>query len=230
MTPSMGIRMTQDPISLLKGRMAEALVEAVFKRAKYTVARVGRETQMPALVRSGRTEFMPDFMVWRALDGPSLGHHSYRLVAIEVKYRADLGDYLCRDSPSRSAEVAQQWPELYEILVTDRPEVGRSCFQAIHVSEVPAGTVPITLDLHQVSGLDIYRRTVEEYEGLVREIFPILGSRQGLGQACVDPKRKPLARMLGRNEGRGHRLTRPARDPHRYRPSVVSEHRPGASE
>ena len=29
MTPSMGIRMTQDPISLLKGRMAEALVEAV---------------------------------------------------------------------------------------------------------------------------------------------------------------------------------------------------------
>ena len=41
-------------ISLLKGRMAEALVEAVFKRAKYTVARVGRETQMPALVRTGR--------------------------------------------------------------------------------------------------------------------------------------------------------------------------------
>jgi hypothetical protein len=173
---------------------------------------------------------MPDFMVWRALDGPSLGHHSYRLVAIEVKYRADLADYLCRDSPSRSAEVAQQWPELYEILVTDRPEVGRSCFQAIHVSEVPAGTVPITLDLHQVSGLDIYRRTVEEYEGLVREIFPILGSRQGSGQGCVEPERKPLARMLGRNECRGHRLTRPARDPHRYRPSVVSEHRPGASE
>jgi len=226
MTPSITI----DPISLLKGRMAEALVEAVFKRAKYTVARVGRETQMPALVRGCRAEFMPDFMVWRALDGPSLGHHSYRLVAIEVKYRADLADYLCRDSPSRSAEVAQQWPELYEILVTDRPEIGRSCFQAIHVSEVPAGTVPITLDLHQVSGLDIYRRTVEEYEGLVREIFPILGSRQGSGQACVEPERKPLARMLGRNEGRGHRLTRPARDPHRYRPSVVSEHRPGASE
>lgn len=222
--------MTIDPISLLKGRMAEALVEAVFKRARYTVARVGRETQMPALVRSGRTEFMPDFVVWRALDGPSLGHHSYHLVAIEVKYRADLADYLCRDSPSRSAEVAQQWPELYEILVTDRPEGGRSCFQVIQVSALQAGTMPVTLDLHQVSGLDIFRRTVEEYEGLVREIFPILGSRQGSGQVCVEPERKPLARMLGRNEGRGHRLSRPARDPHRYRPSVVSEHRPGASE
>jgi len=64
MTPSMSM----GPISLLKGRMAEALVEAVFKRAKYTVARVGRETQIPALVRTGRTEFMPDFVVWRALD------------------------------------------------------------------------------------------------------------------------------------------------------------------
>jgi len=226
--------MTIDPISLLKGRMAEALVEAVFKRARYTVARVGRETQMPALVRSGRTEFIPDFMVWRALEGPSLGHHSYRLVAIEVKYRADLEDYLCRDSPSRSAEVAQQWPELYEILVTDRPEGGRSCFQAIQVSALQAGTMPVTLDLHQVSGLDIFRRTVEEYEGLVREIFPILGShqgaRQGSGHARVEPERKPGARMPGRNEGRGHRLSRPARDPHRYRPSVVSEHRPGASE
>lgn len=216
MTPAITI----DPIGLLKGRMAEALVEAVFKRAKYTVARVGRETQMPALVRGGRTEFVPDFMVWRALD--------YGLVALEVKYRADLDDYLRRDSPSRSAEVARQWPELYEVLVTDRPAAGRSCFQAIHVSVLSAGTAPITLDLHLVPGLDIFRRTVEEYEGLVREIFPVLGSRPGAAQVRVEPDRRPGAWMPGR--GRGHRLTRPARDPHRYRPSVVREHRPGASE
>jgi len=222
--------MTIDPITLLKGRMAEALVEAVFKRARYTVARVGRETQVPALVRSGGTEFVPDFMVWRALDGPSLGQRSCRLVALEVKYRADLDDYLCRDSPSRSAEVAQQWPELYEILVTDRPERGRSCFQAIHVSVLPAGTAPLTVDLHLVPGLDIFRRTVEEYEGLVREIFPILGSRPGGDQARVEPPRKPWAWMAGRSERHGHRRTRPARGPHRYRPSLVSEQRPGASE
>ena len=48
-----------DSIAILKGRMAETLVEAVFKRAGYTVAWVGRETQMPALVRTGRAEFMP---------------------------------------------------------------------------------------------------------------------------------------------------------------------------
>jgi hypothetical protein len=222
--------MSMDPISLLKGRMAEALVEAVFKRAKYTVARVGRETQMPALVRSGRGEFMPDFVVWRALDEPSLGHHSYRLLAIEVKYRGDLEDYLRRDSPSRSAEVAQQWPELYEIIVTDRPQSGRSCFQAVHVSALPAGTTPVTLDLHLVPGLDIYRRTVEEYEGLVREIFPIFGSRQGSPDPRAEQARKPGPWMAGRSEGRGHRRARSAGEPHRYRPSMVSEHRPGVSE
>jgi hypothetical protein len=219
-----------DPIRLLKGRMAEALVEAVVKRAKYTVARVGRETQMPALVRGGRAEFMPDFVVWRALDEPSLGHHSYRLLAIEVKYRADLEDYLRRDSPSRSAEVAQQWPELYEIIVTDRPQSGRSCFQAVHLSTLPADVTPVTLDLDRVPGLDIYRRTVEEYEGLVREIFPIFGSHRGSPDARAERERKPGARMAGRSEGRGHRRVRSVGDSHRYRPSVVSEHRPGVSE
>jgi hypothetical protein len=226
-----------DQINHLKGRMAEALVEGIFKRAGYTVARVGRETQMPSLMRTGPAEFMPDFVVWRALDEPSLGHHSYRLLAIEVKYRADLEDYLRRDSPSRAPEVAQQWPELYEIVVTDRPEVGRSCFQAVHVSGLPQGVLPVTLDLHQVAGLDIYRRTVEEYEGLVREIFPILGSRSGAARSggshgeSGDWLRKPGARMPGRVEGRGHRRPRPAGDPQGYRPSAPpQEHRHGVSE
>lgn len=214
-----------DQINLLKGRMAEALVEGIFKRARYTVARVGRETQVPALMRTGRTEFMPDFVVWRALDAPSLGHHSYRLVAIEVKYRADLADYLRRDSPSRSAAVAQQWPELYELIVTDRPEPGRSCFQAIHVSAGQEGAPPVTLDLHLVPGLDIYRQTLEEYEGLVRQIFPILGSARG---DDGERSRKPLARMAGRGPARDHR--RGAGDHRGYRPSASHEHRHGASE
>ena len=154
-----------DQIDLLKGRMAEALVEGIFKRARYTVARVGRETQMPALTRTGPAQFMPDFVVWRALDEPSLGHHSYRLLAIEVKYRRALSEYLRRDSLARSPEAAQQWPELYEVIVTDRPAVGRSCFQAVHVSARSEGAPPASLDLHLVPGLDIYRRTVEEYEG-----------------------------------------------------------------
>ena len=220
-----------DQINLLKGRMAEALVEGIFKRALYTVARVGRETQMPSLMRSGRAEFMPDFVVWRALDEPSLGHHSYRLLAIEVKYRADLADYLRRDSLSRSPEIAQQWPELYQIIVTDRPEVGRSCFQAVHVSALPQGMRPVTLDLHLAPGLGVYRRTVEEYEGLVREIFPILGSRSGSAPSRVSDRRKPPAGMHARGEGHDRRRARPAGDPRGYRPSAPpQEHRHGVNE
>jgi hypothetical protein len=216
-----------DPIAMLKGRMAEALVEAVFKRAGYTVARVGRETSMPALVRTGRAEFMPDFVVWRALDEPSLGHHSYRLVAIEVKYRADREGYLRQDSPPRTADVAQQWPELYEIIVTDRPASGQSCFQVIHVSQLARGTTPKPQDLYKVPGLDIYRKTVEEYEGLVREIFPILGSRD----VPDEEPRKPGAWMPGgRRHRSGHARIHPVADALRYRASLVSEHRPGASE
>lgn len=158
-----------------------------------------------------------------------------------MKYRADLADYLRRDSASRSPEVAQQWPELYEIIVTDRPEPTRWCFQAVHVSTQPDGTPPATRDLHLVPDLDIYRRTVEEYEGLVREIFPILGSRNpgsrdggsrgaGSGRWDADWARKPQTRMPGRGEARDHRRPRPAGDPRGYRPSPPHEHRQGVSE
>jgi len=233
-----------DDINLLKGRMSEALVEGIFKRAEYMVARVARETQVSALMRTGQT--VPDFVVWKALDEPSLGHRSYLLLAIEVKYCANLDDHLRRETPARSPEVALQWPELYEILVTDRPELGRSCFQAIHVSILPPAAEPSTLDLHLVPGLDIYRRTVEEYEGLVREVFPLIGSRSGGsrsggsrngGSRNVDWARRLGGGAPGRHEARAHRRPRLAGDHGDrpgdrggYRASAAHEQRHGASE
>lgn len=232
-----------DDINLLKGRMAEALVEGIFKRAQYMVARVARETQVSALMRTGQS--VPDFVVWKALDEPSLGHRSYLLLAIEVTYCANLDDYLHGETPARSPEVALQWPELYEILVTDRPEVGRSCFQAVHVSILPPAAPPSSLDLHLVPGLDIYPRTVEEYEGLVREVFPIIGSRNGGsrkggsrsgdwarklgGRAPARRDARSDARSDARIHGRVHHRPRPAGD-HGYRPSAAQEQRQGASE
>jgi hypothetical protein len=230
-----------DQICRLKERMAEALVEGILRRAGYTIARVARETQVPTLMWSGHAEFIADFVVWRALDVPSHGWHSYRLLAVEVKYRADLTDYLRRDSPSRSPDAAWQWPELYEIVVTDRPEPGRSCFQVVHVSSLPAGASPVTTDLHLVPGLDVYRRTVEEYEGLVRAIFPIFGSRNGgwksegasdagsAGAAAPWPQ-KPRARMPGRSAEHDRRQPGPAGHPRGYRSPGPRVQRPGASE
>ena len=218
-----------DDINLLKGRMSEALVEVIFKRAQYMVARVARETQVSALMRTGQS--VPDFVVWKALDEPSLGHRSYLLLAIEVKYCPNLDDYLRGEMPARSPEVALQWPELYEILVTDRPELGRSCFQAVHVSILPPATPPSSLDLHLVPGLDIYRRTVEEYEGLVREVFPIIGSRSGSWARKLGV-RAP-ARREAHGDGRSHsRVHHPPRlaGERGYRPSAAQEQRQGASE
>ena len=204
--------------------MAEALVEGIFKRAQYMVARVARETQVSALMRTGHG--VPDFVVWKALDDPSLGYRSYRLLAIEVKYAARLQDHLRSETAPRSPEVALQWPELYEILVTDRPETGRSCFQAVHVSILPPDAPPSTLDLHLVPGLDIFRRTVEEYEGLVREVFPLIGSRDGSPRSG-EWARKLGARAAGRGEGHGHRRVRPAGD---HGSRAPHEQRQGASE
>src|SRR4030095_225916 len=79
-----------DPVDLLKGRMAEALVGGSFKRAQYAGAGGGHETQMPSLIRSGRRDFVPDFVVWRPLDEPSLGPPSYRLLPAEGEYRPTL--------------------------------------------------------------------------------------------------------------------------------------------
>lgn len=212
-----------DDVNRLKDRMSEALVEGIFKRAQYMVARVARETQVSALMRTGHG--VPAFVVWKALDDPSMGHRSYRLLAIEVKYCPRLEDYLRRETAAHSPEVTLQWPELYEILVTDRPETGRSCFQALHVSILPPAVPPGTLDLHLVPGLDIFRRTVEEYEGLVREVFPLLGSRNGSGEWS----RKLAARTARRGEGHGHRRARLAGG-HGSRTPAAHEQRQGASE
>lgn len=223
-----------DDVNLLKGRMSEALVEGIFKRAQYMVARVARETQVSARLRTGQS--VPDFVVWKSLDEPSLGHRSYLLLAIEVKYCARVEDHLRREAPARSPEVALQWPELYEILVTDRPEPGRSCFQAVHVSILPPVAPPSTLDLHLVPGLDIYPRTVEEYEGLVRGVFPIIGSQNGGSQnggsrsGSGEWARRLGARVPARGAARGHRERRPAGEPHGHRSSAAHEQRQGASE
>src|SRR2546428_6400355 len=55
-------------ISLLRGRIGEGFVEAILRRAGHFVARVGRETQMPRLLRSGTDTYLPDLLAWRPED------------------------------------------------------------------------------------------------------------------------------------------------------------------
>ena len=150
-------------------------------------------------MRTGQS--VPDFVVWKRWTSRAWAR-TYLLLAIEVTYCANLDDYSTANARAL-ARGGAQWPELYEILVTDRPEVGRSCFQAVHVSILPPAAPPSSLDLHLVPGLDIYPRTVEEYEGLVREVFPLIGSRKG-GSRSGDWARKLGGRAPARRAARIH--------------------------
>src|SRR5207249_10781882 len=74
----MDIGAVRADISLLKGRIGEGFVEAILRRAGYFVARVGRETQMPRLMKSGTDTYLPDRLAWRKENtgGRKATHHS----------------------------------------------------------------------------------------------------------------------------------------------------------
>lgn len=161
-------------VSDLKGRIAEAFVEAIFRHAGYRVSRAGREANVQRLGKVGAGEFLPDFVVWKSVPSSAAERFLRRMLNVEVKYRVDLQRFLSRECATLVATVKPQWPDLLFVLVTDHPDPDRSCFQVIDVATCGDG-VPRTTDLHRVAELDIYPTTVEEYEGLVKEIFPLFG-------------------------------------------------------
>jgi hypothetical protein len=184
-------------VNTLKGRIAEALVEGIFRRAQYQVALVGRESRVQHLLKIGRDEFLPDLLVWKPV-GPL-----HRLVAIEVKYRAHI---LLQQEAARLSKAVNQWPVLYFVFVTDNPERGRSCFQAIDMRQYAADKPTEMTDLNNAGELDIWRKNVEEHESLVKLIFPLLNSLPHVERF----PRKPLAKAAN------HPLSRVAGDERSY--------------
>jgi hypothetical protein len=168
-------------IDMLKGRIAEAFVEAIFRRAGYRVSRAGRESQFQRMVKIGVDEFLPDFLLHRTAGATPSGRPLQRLIPVEVKYRARVEDFLESHGDEFLARVAEQWPELCIVFVTDCPAPGRACFQVIDLATTRPGDPLVSVDLHHVLDLGIYPTTVQEYEGLIRQIFPILrpGARPG---------------------------------------------------
>ncbi|HEV8531168.1 MAG TPA: hypothetical protein VGT00_07125 [Methylomirabilota bacterium] len=165
-----------DRLRSLKGRIGEAFVESIFRRAGYKVSRIGRESQVQQMLRTGISEFLPDFLVWKSVEQTGGATSLNRTLTVEVKYRYNIPEFLQRFGGDFLLDVAEQWPELYVILVTDNPEPHRSCFQAIDLRGYRPQALVTTSDLHALPTLDIYRSTVEEYEGLVKEVFSLLGA------------------------------------------------------
>lgn len=154
-----------------KSRIAEALVESIFRRARYRIERFqpGR-----APLRFGREDFSPDFRASLGVDGEQ------RDVLIEVKYRPSIDQFLSVENQRGERSVfllaRRQWPALYFILVTDRPEPDRSCFQAVVLDRVAPGEPFRSIDLGQLRELRIFRNNIEDHEELVRRIYAHLGA------------------------------------------------------
>jgi hypothetical protein len=165
-----------DRLRSLKGRIGEAFVESILRRAGYKVSRIGRENQVQQMLRTGISEFLPDFLIWKQAERMGGAASLNRVLSVEVKYRHDISEFLQRYGGEFLLDVIEQWPELYVILVTDNPEPGRSCFQVIDLRGYRPDAPLTTADLHDLPVLDIYRSTVEEYEGLVKQVFSLLGS------------------------------------------------------
>jgi hypothetical protein len=184
--------------SLFKGRVAEALVEAVFTQAGYRVTRVGRETRVEEMLRLGSAGFTPDLMVSRPWADPNGGPGLHRQFAVEVKFRSSLDDFLRYEAEATLGPTADEWLELYFVLVTDRPGLGRSCFQVLDVGALASDGPLAMRDLQAVPQLDVPTAAVAPFEGAARAICRLVAP-----DLAATPTRKAAAPMPGRDAGGG---------------------------
>ena len=155
----------------VKSRVAEALVESIFRRARYSVEPYRRD-EAPAL-RLGREDFSPDFSV--SLRGPNdREHHSL----VEVKYRSSVDQFMSVENQRGDRSVfhaaRRQWPNLCFVFVTDRPLPGRSCFQALSFLDHPLGKPFDTVALAEIERYGIFGHNIADHEELLRRIFALL--------------------------------------------------------
>jgi hypothetical protein len=161
-------------LDTLKGRIAEAFVESIFRRAGCRVSRAGREGVPFPSRTPGGDDLLPNFYVRRRARETPAGRAPQRLIPVEVRYEVRVEDFLERHDERWASALCARWPELRIVFVTDHPAAGRSCFQVLDVAAARPDASLATVDLHCVHDFDVYPTTAQEYEALVREIYPLL--------------------------------------------------------
>jgi len=157
----------------VKNRIAEAMVESIFRRARYSLIPVGEGAIPGASVRVGREELLaPHMRVRREADDQVID------LPLSVKYRLHIDQYLAIENqrgPKSIFHAAwRQWPDLRFIFVSERPEPGRSCFQVVQPGDGRSIDLVHTTDLADQAELEIFRHNVEDHEELLRRIFSLL--------------------------------------------------------
>jgi hypothetical protein len=151
-----------------KSRVAKALVESIFRRARFDVHPLRAES---APRRIGGEDISPDFSVTRH-DGEG------GALLLAVWYRTSIEQFVSvetrRAERSTVALARRQWPTLRIVLVTDRPEPGRSCFQALLADEPLTGASIHTADLVEARELEIFSHNITDHEQLLQRILRLL--------------------------------------------------------
>ena len=146
-----------------KCRVAEAFVESIFRRARHDVEPFRAD---PAALRIAGEDFSPHFSV-------GIGHDEPRCL-VEVKYRPSIAQFLALENQRSEASIfvlaRRQWPAPYFVLVTDHPERGRSCFQAL--ASTSGGITAV--DLVSLEDLQIFTRNVEDHERVLLRVASML--------------------------------------------------------
>ncbi|MFQ5828177.1 MAG: hypothetical protein ACE5JD_03350 [Candidatus Methylomirabilia bacterium] len=154
----------------VKNRVAKALVESIFRRAQYEITPF---TPGDIALWVGREDFSPDFRVVRKSEN---GNH--REFLVEVKYQPAVTQYLSVENQRGDRSVLlmarRRWPNLYFVLVSERPEPGRSCFQGVNLQLHDAGPPFVSMGLADDRELKIVHQNVEDCEELLRRIFTSL--------------------------------------------------------
>ena len=154
----------------VKSRIAEALVESIFRRARYDVAPY-RASASP--LRFGREDFSPDFRIKQP--NAEAGDREH---LVEVKYRPSVDQFISVENQRGERSIfllaRRQWPALYFILGTERPEPGRSCFQAVAFETLRTGEPFRTVDRTEVKEFGLFPHNIEDHEELVHRIFELL--------------------------------------------------------
>ena len=171
--------MATRPVDLnnIKGRIAEALVESIFRRAEFKMTRFGRESDLRGMMKSGRDDsFTPDFLAMKEVVADSPG--VYQTHMIEVKYRSNLVRYLAQEkkigAESELVPAQEKWPNLCLVFVTENAGEKRSCFQALDLSLFEPGKFLRTVDLHEIRRFDLFPQNVQQHQELARKMFGLL--------------------------------------------------------
>lgn len=150
-----------------KSRVGEALVESIFRRARYEISPCRSSQAAP--FRFGREDFSPNF----AVVDPEAPAPPRELL---VKYRASIEQFVLLENQRGASSVfmlaRRRWPALGFVLVTDHPEPARSCFQVV-TPGLP-GDPLVTVDLTDMKELRIFPQNARDHEALLRRIFGLL--------------------------------------------------------